>query len=85
MFFAIAFTELLHYFNILMLPLNFDLNKLLLVLTVLTSTTIPHILRMKQQREPTGPHRQNTTFPATSLALPISAQRNGYFFWKAPV
>ena len=34
---------------------------------------IPHILRMKQQREPTGPHRQNTTFPATSPALPISA------------
>ena len=30
------------------------------------------MLRMKQQRDPIGPHKQNTTFPAISPALAIS-------------
>lgn len=31
----------------------------------------PHELRMKQQSEPIGPHRQNTTVPTTLPGLSI--------------
>lgn len=45
------------------------------LVSLLTNITIPQILSTKQQRDPIGPHKQNTTFPAISPALAIFASQ----------